>query len=140
MKPVDPLEMLERQGLSLLIIKEGLPVFMTKDGGVAPLIQAIDDIGREDLRGSIVADKVVGKAAALLMAYFGAREVYAGILSEKAIPVFDRFSIPYHFRSKVGEILNRDRSGTCRFELTVPDVEEPEEAYSRLRKKVQSAR
>ena len=130
--------MLERQKLSLLILKEGLPIFMTKEGGVAPLLQAIEEIGREDLAGSIVADKVVGKAAALLMAYFGAREAYAGIMSEKAVPVLERYSIPYHFRSLVVEILNRDKSGTCRFELTVPDVEEPEEAYSRLKEKVHS--
>ena len=54
---------------------------MTKEGGAAPLLQAIEEIGRDDLAGSIVADKVVGKAAALLMAYFAAGEVYAGILS-----------------------------------------------------------
>ena len=135
---MDPLEMLDRQKLSLLILKEGLPIFMTKEGGVAPLLQAIEENCREDLEGSIGADKVVGKAAALLMAYFGAREVYAGTMSEKAVPVLERYSIPYHFRSMVGEILNRDKSGTCRFELTVPDVEEPEEAYSRLKEKVQS--
>ncbi len=135
---MDPLEMLERQGLSLLIIKADLPAFMTKEGGVAPLMQAIEGIGREELAGSIVADKVIGRAAALLMAYFGAKEVYAGVLSEKAVPILDRFSIPYHFGSIVQEILNRDRSGTCRFELTVQDVEEPEEAYRRLTAKIRS--
>ncbi|MEM2997076.1 MAG: DUF1893 domain-containing protein, partial [Candidatus Bathyarchaeia archaeon] len=63
-------EELERRKLSVLIYGGGEAIYSSSEKGVIPLLKAIDLLGLEGLRGSIVADKVIGKAAALLIMYF----------------------------------------------------------------------
>ena len=131
------IETLDKEDLSLLITKNGECIFSAKEGGITPLINAIEDVGKRRLAGSSVTDRVVGKAAALLMAYCRVKEVKAKLLSEKAVLRLKKSSIPYHYRELVDEIKTRDQTGTCIFELTVAETEDPQEAYRELRAKVQ---
>ncbi|MFQ6053863.1 MAG: DUF1893 domain-containing protein, partial [Candidatus Bathyarchaeia archaeon] len=78
------LEELEKTGSSLLIYKGGEVIFYSADGGMRPLLEAIETLGRDKLRGTVVADKIVGKAAALLTVYMGAAEVHAALISAGA--------------------------------------------------------
>jgi hypothetical protein len=78
------LEELEKRELSLLIYRGGEVVFSSVSGGIKPLLDAINTIGRDGLRGTLVADKIVGRAAALLVIYMVASEVYASLISTSA--------------------------------------------------------
>lgn len=91
------LEELERTGLSLLIYRGGEVIFSSAGGGMRPLLEAIETLGRDMLRGTIVADKIVGRAAALLIVYMEAAEAHAAIISAAAREVFNMYGLSCYF-------------------------------------------
>ena len=99
--------------------------------GVKPLLEMID--AGKDLRGYSVADKVVGKAAALLYAYMQVREVYAPVMSKGAERTLLRYGIAVLYESSVDRIQNRRGDGLCPMETAVWDIDDPEQAYKILR-------
>ena len=106
------LDMLNEQGLSLLVYSHG--TLTTHDNrGVQDLVQLISD-HPERLEGAIVADKVIGKAAAALMATGGVGAIILLIANFMGMPnqiggalqnVITRVA------SFVGDLVNRFTSG-----------------------------
>lgn len=131
-------ERLKHEGLNLIILKDGCTIFTSTKDGMLPLLEAIDSVGLHELRDSVVIDKIVGKAAALLMCYFNAGEAHCEVSSLRAQTVLDRQGIKFHSEKVIPEI--RDKTGTdiCPFEKTVIDVEEPEIGYKRLLAKMEA--
>ena len=78
------------------------------------------------LQGVLVGDKIVGKAAALLLVRLGIRRVKAGVLSELANAVLERYDVRFSFTTIVERI-------DCRTEILLSDVEDPEQAYRILK-------
>ncbi|MCL2696990.1 MAG: DUF1893 domain-containing protein [Oscillospiraceae bacterium] len=101
--------------------------------GIAPMLEFLE-IGL-DMNGFSAADTVAGKALALLFAYAGVKEVYAGIMSESAIDVFMRFEIRAVHGKLAEQIKNRAGDGICPMEDAVLDINGPEAAYEALKLK-----
>ena len=79
------------------------------------------------LRGSRIADKVVGKGAAALMAWTGVGEVYADVISRPALGLLRDNGIPTTYAKLVPHIINRTGTGMCPLEtrcLSCATVEE----------------
>ena len=112
------------------VLCKGDAVHISDKNGIAPMVGFLT--GGTDLKGFSAADIVVGKAAALLFALAGVTEVYAHVLSEKAIPVLRHFGIAYTYGELTPMIVNRDNTGSCPMEQTVADIEEPEKALPAL--------
>ena len=123
---------LSRAGLSLMILKDGETVFTSSEEGMRPLFEAINRLGVQKLEDSLVVDKIVGKAAALLISYFKAKEVHCTVMSVRAGEVLKRHKIKYYPERVIPEILNRVGTGICPFEKKVLDVDEPEKGYECL--------
>jgi len=125
---------LRGRGLSLLIYdREGERVlYSSVEGGVKPLIDAVETLGLDKLEGCIVVDKIVGRAAALIAVYVKASEVHAVVMSWGAERILHRSGIPYFFLAETSYIRGR-QGGVCPFERSVEGVEDPEEAYRRIR-------
>jgi len=79
----------------------------------------------------ILQDKIIGKAAALLIHRLEFRTVKAGILSRLAETVLQRYEIAYSCKLLVDSI-------HCQTEELLATVEDPEEAYRLV--KVQAGR
>lgn len=92
----------------------------------------------ENFEGYVVADKIVGKAAALMFAYLQVKCIYAEVLSEKAIPILKKYKIEYFYGKKVEYIINRTNTGLCPMEETVLNCDDPNDARTLLEKKVAS--
>ena len=58
-------------------------MYSSTERGVKPLLDFIEN--GPNLRGFSAADKIVGKAAALLYVLLGVKEVYAPVMSETAL-------------------------------------------------------
>ncbi len=71
----------------------------------------------EVLKGSSIADKVVGKAAASLMILGGINKLYTDLISKPALQLLKEHNIETSFQLEVPVILNRDRSDWCPLEL-----------------------
>lgn len=125
-------ERLKQKNLALVIAKRGKVIFETSSHGIGGLFKAIEELG-EEMKNSSVADKIVGKAAALLCIHAEVFAVFAVTASEKAIQVLKDNDILYQFESRVPHILNSERSDICPFEKLVINISNPREAYEKLR-------
>jgi iron complex outermembrane receptor protein len=65
------------------------------------------------LKGARIADKVVGKGAAALMAVGGVRTVYADLISEPALELLMAERVHVSFGKIVHYIKNRTGDGVC---------------------------
>jgi len=128
------LEQLDASGLDLMILKDGVRLFCSTGNGIIPLMEAVEDIGLEELKGSVVVDRVVGKAAALVVGYFRGVHVYTKVLSRRGASVLDGLGIGCITEEIVEEIMNRDGSDMCPFEKAVLNIESPAEGYEILKK------
>ncbi len=68
------------------------------------------------LRGAVVADKVVGKGAAALMAVMGVAEVYAHVISQPAYDLLCSSGAVVTYGTLVPNIINRTGTGLCPLE------------------------
>ena len=123
---------LEDEDLNLMIIKEGKTVYSSMREGIGSLIEAIDHLEFSVLVNSIIIDRVVGKAAALLVSYVEAREIYTSLLSRRAIAVLEIFNIRYSSKKIVDEILDQNKTKTCPFEEAVLGIDDPRKGYEKL--------
>lgn len=132
MTSLSQMEVLRARGLNLRVLAGEVPLFESSEGGMKPLLEALRILGRSRLRGTVVVDKIVGKAAALLMAHFRPKEVYCGTLSRRGEGILARYGIPYNAERIVPEICRPASDDLCPFEEAVLDVETPLEGYRRL--------
>lgn len=125
-------KMLREEGFSLVIVKSEIVIHATKEYGVIGLMHAIGNHGAR-LAGSAVADKVVGKAAAMLCRYAKVAEVYAEVVSEKGLNTLKEKEIRVEYGELVPEILNRRRNDTCPFEKLVAGCSDEKECYEKIK-------
>lgn len=73
------------------------------------------------LKDAMVADKVVGKAAAALMIAGGVAVVYADTISRLALDLFDKSDVKVNSGNVVPHIINRAGTGWCPLETRCKD-------------------
>ena len=119
---------------TIAVVSNG-EVFTSQERGVKPLLYLLSE-KKGFLKGASVADKVIGKAAALLMVLGEIKEVHTLIISEPAIKVFEKYDIPCFYDKKVERIVNRTGDGLCPMETLCINVEEPKEAFEKILEKI----
>jgi hypothetical protein len=124
---------LSEKGFNLVIVKDEKIILETRQSGVSGFLSAIQELGRERLHAASVADRIVGRAAALLCVYCSVRAVYAVVLSEGGKSVLKENSVSLEFKNLVPSILNRQKTGSCPFEKIVSTVSDGQEAYEKLK-------
>jgi hypothetical protein len=123
---------LRMYGLTLSIVKDSKAVFESGSKGISDLVRAIESLG-DKLSGSSAADRVVGKAAALLFVYAGVEAVYAYILSSKAKTVLENYGVYFEWDKLVDKILNLKMNDACPFEKMAENISNPNEAYGKFK-------
>lgn len=121
-------DILLKENHTLVIYKNNASVITSNDRGVNSLIKLIEE-DESQLSGSLIADKVIGKAAALLMIYAGVKEIYAPIISKPALQTLLKHNVKIYYDKEVERIINRKGDGLCPMETLCLDIEKPEEAY-----------
>jgi hypothetical protein len=114
--------------LTLVIVKNGGIVFETNSQKISGFVGAIEMFNAQ-LNGASVADRVAGKALALLCAYAGIQEVYAELLSRKAKAVLVANEIPFEFKDMIDNVLDVNKKDICPFEKVADSVSTPKDAY-----------
>jgi hypothetical protein len=115
--------------LTLVILKNSEVLFETGSHSISGFLSAIEQLGAR-LEGASVADRVAGKAIALLCVYAKISEVYAEVLSRQAKAVFEENEISCQWKELVNNILDLNRSGVCPFERAAMDISDPKKAYA----------
>ena len=109
---------------SLTVLHEGTPIFTSYGKWLHPLFELEDYLANRAIEPAklLLQDKIIGKAAALLIHRLGFRTVLAGILSRLGEAVLQRHGIVYTYEQLVERI-------HCQTEELLATVEDPEEAY-----------
>src|SRR5215813_10753671 len=112
------------QAPTLTVLHESTPIFTSHGKWLHPLFELEDYLAAHPIQPEnlILQDKIIGKAAALLILRLGFRTVKAGILSRLGEAVLQRHGIVYTYELLVDRI-------HCQTEELLADVEGPEEAY-----------
>ncbi len=109
-------------------------IYRSRKRGIAPVLQHLNN--KNDISGSVVADRIVGKAAAMLFIKAGIAEVYGEVMSSKAIELLEDHHIPCTCKEKVDIIINRQGTDICPMEKTVQNIDDIDEAIIALNNKV----
>ena len=110
------------------VMIRGGKTFSSEMRGVAPIL----DLLREDpdaLEDGVVADKVIGKAAALLLMYGRIKALYTKVISSHALNVLKDSRIEVVYDKLVPYVINRDGTDMCPMEKLVLEIGSPEEAF-----------
>ena len=130
-------ERLEAENLTC-IAQNGDFILTSRARGIRPLLEWIAQ--GENLHGACAADRIVGKAAAMLYAFMGVKGVFAEVLSESGLAVLKKYGIYAEYATLTPKIINREGTGLCPMEQTVLTIDEPSAAYAALREKAAQLR
>ena len=127
------LEQLNAQGLSLLVRNHGVTT-CHENRGVQDLLTLVET-QPERLRGAVVADKLIGKAAAALMITGGVKEVHTNLICTPAREMLEKAGVRVSAAQEVEMILNRDKTGQCPMDRRINDTDDPAECVAILKNK-----
>ena len=111
-----------------LVVVEDDKISCYDGKGISPLLRFIEN-GSTFENATIVGDKKIGRASALLLVYGKAKKVYTPVISKPAIEVFKAFKVKYSADEVVENIMNQTQTDLCPMEKKVKNVNSPEEAY-----------
>lgn len=123
---------LHSENLTLSVVKNSEVIFESKNRGISGFLQALEKFG-DSLKGASAADKVVGKAIALLCIYAGIKAVYASTLSKGAKTVFEKHKVYFEWDMLVEKILDANKVDACPFEKAAINISDPGEAYIKFK-------
>ena len=123
------------ENASFVLIRDGHIVHTADGRGVRPIMNLLDT-KPELLRGAVVVDKIIGKAAALLLDLGGARRVYGELISVRARDYLQAHSMRPSYGRCIDVISNRTGDGICPLERAVKDVDDPEQARKVLKETI----
>lgn len=126
-------EALRRDALAFALAKDGVILKTGTREGIGELIQALDTLG-ELAQGAGLADKIVGKAVAMVARHNKLRAVYSPLASAAARDALFVDGIPLEYDRLVPLILNKRNDGPCPMERLSLPIQDPAEAVSELRK------
>ncbi len=135
---VDLLEQLRAGGFSCVIRNKG-HVYTFSQRGVADLYD-LYTCRPEILRGADVADKVVGRGAAALMALGGVRSLHAGVVSSPALALLRDAGVEVACEQEVPYIINRAGTGRCPLETATEGLAGAEAMWPAIQAFVASLR
>ncbi|MGF7011006.1 putative membrane protein [Lachnospiraceae bacterium PF1-22] len=115
---------------SLVLIKNEQIIHEASGPGVKPLLDLMaEPTGRELLEGAYAVDKIIGKAAAMIMIAGGVKNVYGLTMSRMGEEYLANRHMNYRNDRIVDVISNRTGSGICPIEKSVLSVDDPQEGY-----------
>ena len=128
-------KILEEKGYTCVFINKEKEFFST-ERGVKPLLNFLDE--GYDLKGFFVADKVIGKAAAMLYVLLGVKEIFSLVISKPAIEILEKNNIKVFYETIVERIENRKKDGFCPMEECVLKCNSPKDGYFLIKEKLKT--
>jgi hypothetical protein len=133
----DYLDILESTGNSLMVYNDEELIFESALGGIRPHLKAIDELGSL-LEGTLMVDKILGRAAAFLVIYSKAAEAITNVVSSPGKQVLDAHNLKFSYREEVEHIKMKNGVIYCPFEGMVQGIDDPDEAYRAIVAKMAS--
>lgn len=122
---------LHENNYTFVLLNENNTIIASHKRGIMPLMEIIQR-DKSVLNNAVIADKVIGKAAALLISGFKVKALYTDLMSRKAIEVLEQTSIIYQYQKCVDYIQNRAKNGQCPMEKLTKDIFDYKTAYQKI--------
>ncbi len=119
-------------GKTLVLAKNGEVIASSSGHGIVDLVRFVEEFG-DGLIGVSMADKVVGKAVALLVRYAGIIAVYAVTMSQSAEATLEAAEINYSYGKLIPTIMNRTGDDLCPMEKLSLSYDDPTEGTLALK-------
>jgi hypothetical protein len=123
---------LEKQRLSLMVLKDGHVLFRSSKPGMEPLVDLLES-NMSNLVGTTVVARSIGISAAKLLLWQHVRRIDALVASRPAEDLLRPSGITVNTRESVDRILDPGQSRPCRYERLGAKHDHPEELYHALR-------
>ena len=116
-----------------VLIKNGVIIHKGEGKGLRPLLELMETKeGREKLEGAIVVDKIIGKAAAMLLVLGKAKAGYGLTVSKSGDAYLRAHRVETGHIRWVDIISDRTGQGICPMERSVMDIDDPREGYEKI--------
>ena len=128
------IKILEEEKDLTLVLVLNKDIYKSSEKGIKSLLQLLNS-GKNYLNYS-AADKIIGKAAAMLYKLLNINDIYGEVMSISAINFLEQNNINFKYKIKTNEIINRKGTGICPMEQTVLNIENTTEAKKLLENKL----
>ena len=126
------IDILHDEGLTLVVQSEDGEIHRFTQRGVKDLLTVVTG-QPELLKGALIADKAVGKAAAACMVMGGVKHVHADVMSEPALALLQAHGIMAEYTTLTHHIINRAGDGWCPMERLSRDIDDPAAIIEKIR-------
>ena len=123
---------LEEENLAIAVVKDGSLIFKSYEKGIKPMYTLATQMAKL-AKGSSIADKVIGRGAAILCKSLDVKEVYGKLISDNAMEILEESNIVYYYDNICDYIKNRDGTDLCPIEKIALKSENPEILLSKIR-------
>lgn len=128
-------EMLAAEEATFVVIRNNQIIYHDKGNGVRPIMKVLDS-NPEILKDAIIVDKIIGKAAAMMLSMGKSVRVHGNLMSQAAAEYLERKGIEHSYERCINVISNRTGDGICPLERAVADIEDEQEAYNKLKETI----
>lgn len=118
------IDILHSDDLTLVLKSDDGTIHRFTQRGVKDLLTLVTE-SPETLKGALIADKAVGKAAAACMVVGGVKHVHADVMSEPALALLQHHGVEAEYGTLVDHIINRTGDGWCPMERLSRDESDP---------------
>ncbi len=125
-------QVLNKDSLAFVLVKKGTILKTGTRDGIGELIETLDALG-DRARDASLADKIAGKAVAMVARHAGLRAIYSPLVSQAALDALAPAHIPLEYDRLVPLILNKRNDGPCPMERLTMPISEPQQAVDALR-------
>ena len=123
-------KLLEEEGHALVVVRDGRVLLSSRMPGVSSLLDALEN---NLLPGASVADKVFGRAAAMIAVQGEVTAIHSPLMSQGATEVLTDAGILYSAGATIPTIRNRENTGACPIEAATEFTVVPEKGVNAVR-------
>lgn len=123
---------LSNEDYSIVIVRNEKILSYKEEDGIKQILELIDELGNYII-GTVVGERILGKASAFLCRYSKVGGVYTSKATKTAIAILIIGGIPCQADELIPFIGENYSNYLSAFEKMLKDVESPEEAYNILR-------
>ena len=126
-------ELLKNKSFTCVMCK-GETLYTSEKRGVVPVLEKLEQ--NTELKGFSVADKVIGKAAAMLFHLADISVLYGERMSVPAKEYLEKTGISFSYGMLTDRIINRSGDGLCPMETAVSGIDDPDEGLKAIKNKL----
>lgn len=122
---------LKKNDCALVFVRDGDVLFESHKKGIRPMYEAL--LSEVDLTGAVLADRVIGRAAAMLALSVGIRSLFTFVMSESALAVCKKENFSAFTYGELSPfVMNRKQDDLCPIEKLSQETDDPEALMNRI--------